>query len=134
MGPADYTDYSYWYPQITARAQHPYYYKTFDDSYVQIVEEFIAEVTIAEDLPAYKQYIIDEAVEKLLAFDEKLKNEDFAKRAAEAEAAAISDEAVECDDLCHDTGILGRLTYGLIRVLRSLFGIPNVCKTCGAAY
>lgn len=134
MGPADYTDYSYWYPQITARAQHPYYYKTFDDSYVQIVEEFIAEVTIAEDLPAYKQYIIDEAVEKLLAFDEKLKNEDFAKRTAEAEAAAISDEAVECDDLCHDTGILGRLTYGLIRVLRSLFGIPNVCKTCGAAY
>ncbi len=127
MGPADYTDYNYWYPQITARAQHPWYYETFDDSYAQIVEEFIAEVTIAEDLPAYKQYIIDEAVEKLLAFDEKLKNEDFAKK--EAEVAAIDEEA-DCDCFCHGTSIISRLASALIRALKKLFGIQDICNYC----
>lgn len=138
VGPADYTDYNYWYPQITARAQHPFYPTIFVPSYPQIVEEFIAEVTIPTNLTADKQYIVDEAVAKLLDFDEKLKNEYFRNEPAEAvraeKAVATVAEETDCECFCHSSSIFSRLTFGLIRALRNLFGIEDTCKLCAEAH
>lgn len=126
--PADYTDYDYWYAQITARARHPFYTTIFVPEYTEIAEAFIAEVTLPRNLKAYQQGIIDEAVAKLLAFDEMLKNEAFREIAVE-EAEAEAEAEAECDCICHKTNPFSVIIFKLIAAFRTLFGM-KACDCC----